>query len=127
MKIWEYWQAVLAQRPQAMRRFLDPEAVIRWPNTGEQFTAEEFVQVNCGYPGQWKGTLERVETLPGLVITVVHVYSQDRQTSCHVTSFLRLRGDRILALDEYWGDDGAPPAWRQAMRVGRRLSELPQE
>lgn len=52
MDIVQYWQAVLAQQPQQMRRFFDPEAAINWHNTGEQFTAEEFIRANCAYPGR---------------------------------------------------------------------------
>ena len=93
-----------------MRRFFDPEAAINWHNTGEQFTAEEFIRANCAYPGRWNGRLERVETLPDRIITAVQVFSRDGRISCHVTSFMQLRQDRILTLDEYWGDDGeAPP------------------
>ena len=119
MDIVQYWQAVLAQQPQQMRRFFDPEAAINRHNTGEQFTAEEFIRANCAYPGRWNGRLERVETLPDRIITAVQVFSRDGRISCHVTSFMQLRQDRILTLDEYWGDDGEAPRWRQQMQLGR--------
>ena len=119
MDIVQYWQAVLAQQPQQMRRFFDPEAAINWHNTGEQFTAEEFIRANCAYPGRWNGRLERVETLPDRIITAVQVFSRDGRISCHVTSFMQLRQDRILTLDEYWDDDGEAPRWRQQMQLGR--------
>lgn len=121
MDIVQYWQAVLAQQPQQMRRFFDPEAAINWHNTGEQFTAEESTRANCAYPGRWNGRLERVETLPDRIITAVQVLSRDGRISCHVTSFMQLRQDRILTLDEYWGDDGEAPRWRQQMQLGRAL------
>lgn len=121
MDIVQYWQAVLAQQPQQMRRFFDPEAAINWHNTGEQFTAEELIRANCAYPGRWNGRLERVETLPDRIITAVQVFSRDGRISCHVTSFMQLRQDRILTLDEYWGDDGEAPRWRQQMKLGRAL------
>lgn len=121
MDIVQYWQAVLAQQPQQMRRFFDPEAAINWHNTGEQFTAEEFIRANCAYPGRWNGRLERVETLPDRIITAVQVFSRDGRISCHVTSFMQLRQDRILTLDEYWGDDGEAPWWWQQMQLGRAL------
>ena len=121
MDIVQYWQAVLAQQPQQMRRLFDPEAAINWHNTGEQFTAEEFIRANCAYPGRWNGRLERVETLPDRIITAVQVFSRDGRISCHVTSFMQLRQDRILTPDEYWGDDGEAPRWRQQMQLGRAL------
>ena len=27
-----------------------------------------------------------------------------------------------MALDEYWADDGEPPAWRRKMKIGKPLS-----
>ena len=121
MEIRSYWQAVLAQRPEEMRSFLHPDAVVRWPNTNEQFTADEFIQANCTYPGSWNGVLERVEEAAGRVITVVRVYARDQSASFHVTSFMKLQDDKILELDEYWGDDGPPPRWRQSMHLGKPL------
>lgn len=104
-----------------MRQFFSPDAVIRWHNTNEQFTAEEFIRANCDYPGRWDGEIGRVGRVDDLVITAVHVYSRDRDLSFHVTSFFRLSGDKIIALDEYWGDDGPPPQWRQDMGIGGKI------
>ena len=37
-------------------------------------------------------------------------------------SFYRFEGGKIARMDEYWGDDGQPPAWRQALRLGRPIA-----
>lgn len=118
MDVERYWRAALAQEAETMRQFFQKGAIIRWPNTNEQFTVEEFLRANCEYPGSWAGEVERVEEIGNLIITVVHVYSRDKTASCHVTSFIRTEGDRIISLDEYWGDDGPPPRWRQEKRIG---------
>ena len=106
-----------------MRAFLAPEAVVRWHNTNEQFTAEEFIAANCAYPGDWDGAVQRVESIPGGCVTVTHVFSPALALSFHVTSFFQISQGRITALDEYWGDDGAPPQWRQQLHLGKPIMD----
>lgn len=69
-----HWQAVLAQDAEAMRGYFLPEARVRWPNTNEQFTAEEFICANCEYPGRWAGEIERAERAGSLCVTAVRVW-----------------------------------------------------
>lgn len=121
MNLCSYWRAVLAQDADGMRAFLAPDAVVRWPNTRERFTAEEFIRVNCAYPGAWKGGLERVEYAGDVAICVVLVQSADDAQSLHAVSFLRLHGDRIVQIDEYWSDDGPVPPWRTKLLAGGLL------
>lgn len=118
MDIHAFWQTVLAQDAKALRTFFAPGAYINWHCTNEHFSAEEFIRANCLYPGDWNGTLERLERLNDLLITVVHVYSPDRSLSFHVTSFIQLQDGLICSIDEYWGDDGPAPQWRQDMKIG---------
>lgn len=108
-----FWQAVLSQDAPTLAAFFHPDAVVNWHCTGEHFTAAEFVRINCAYPGSWDGKLQRIEQVGNLYITVTHVYPTDRSASFHVTSFFRLKDEKILSLDEYWADDGPPPSWRQ--------------
>ena len=116
-----YWAATLAQRPDEMAAFFAPDATVRWPNTNELFTAAEFIRANCEYPGRWEGEIERVEAMGPLLVTVVRVFDAPRTVSFHVISFFRVEEGRIAALEEYWGDDGPPPAWRQALHLGRPI------
>lgn len=107
MNLDAYWRAPFWRRmPDGMRAFLAPDAVICWPNTGERFSAETFIRVNCAYPGAWKGGLERVEYAGDVAVCVVRVQSADDASSLHAVSFLRLDGERIARIDEYWSDDG---------------------
>ena len=118
LDIMRYWEATVKQQADQMRAFFWPEAVINWHNTNERFTAEEFIQANCAYPCDWDGTVERVEKVPDGLVTVVRVFSPGRDESCHAVSFFRLREDKIVAVDEYWGDDGAAPDWRRKLGIG---------
>ena len=55
MDIYAYWDAVLGQREDDMRRFFREGAVVNWPNTNESFTVEEFIRANCEYPATGPG------------------------------------------------------------------------
>ena len=94
---------------------------MNWHNTNEQFTVEEFIRANCEYPGQWDGEVERVVEQGGLVITATRVWAAGGGPSFHVVSFIQLREERIISVDEYWGDDGAPPQWRVEKQIGRAI------
>lgn len=80
---------------------------------------EEFIRANCEYPGEWDGDVEKTLQAGGHAVT--HVYGKDRRLSFHVVSFIRIRDGRTASIDESWGDDGAPPQWRQELRLGRRI------
>ena len=113
MDIQKYWQAVLEQDRE--------DAWVNWHNTNEHFKVSEFIRANCDYPGQWDGEVERIVELEDQIITAVHVYPKDRSLSFHVVSFLRVRDGKIQSIDEYWGDDGQPPKWRQDLHIGRSI------
>lgn len=116
-----YWQAVLNQDAGEMRKFFHPDAYVNWHNTDEHFTVEEFTRANCEYPDRWQGEIRRVERINDLTITVTHVFTQDRALSFHVTSFIKTADGKISGIDEYWGDDAPPPAWRKELRIGRTI------
>lgn len=123
MDIKAYFAAVVEQDADALRSFFRPEAVVRWHGTNELFTVEEFIRANCEYPGQWAGELERVEAVEGGLVAASRVYAKDGGASCHAVSFIRLEEGKIAALDEYWGDDGPAPRWRQDKHIGRPIRE----
>ncbi|MDC7290777.1 nuclear transport factor 2 family protein [Blautia schinkii] len=113
-----YWKAALSQEADIMRDFFHRDAYINWHNTNEHFTVQEFIRANCEYPGEWDGEIERIEQIGDLYITVTHVYSPGGELSFHVTSFIKLKDDKIIAIDEYWGDDGTAPQWRLDKHIG---------
>lgn len=118
INLYIFWQSVLCQDAPALAEYFHPNAIVNWHCTNERFTADEFITVNCAYPGQWEGQMERLERSGDLFITVVHVYPSDRSASFHVTSFFCIEDGKILSLDEYWANDGPPPTWRKALHSG---------
>lgn len=121
MDIKKYWEVTLHQEPEEMKRFFHEAAFINWHNTNEHFTVDEFIRANCEYPGKWDGELERMEEIDDLLITVVHVFSLEAELSFHVTSFIKIKENKIYSIDEYWGDDGAAPQWRLEKHIGTSI------
>lgn len=104
-----------------MRRFFHEDAYINWHNTNERFTVEEFIRANCEYPGSWAGEIERIERIDDLFITVTHVYTPDKKSAFHAVSFIKTKREKIVSIDEYWGDDGLAPQWRLDKRIGKPI------
>lgn len=121
LDIQAYWRAVLDQDARRIRDYFADQALIRWHNTNEEFGVEEFIRANCEYPGSWDGTVERLERIGNLIITAVRVYTRDRTSSFHAVSFIQTAAERIISIDEYWGDDGPAPEWRRDMRLGKPI------
>lgn len=112
----QYWNSVVTQDEEEIKKYFHEDASVRWHNTNEQFTVVEFLRANCDYPGRWSGKVERMELIGSSVITVTHVWTKGM--SFHVISFFEIKGDKIKNIDEYWGDDGTAPQWRQDKQIG---------
>ena len=123
MNLKEFWDAVLRQDADQLKTFFKDTAYINWHCTNERFTVEEYIRANCEYPGEWDGTIERIEKAGNLTITVVNVYTADQELSFHVVSFIEFENDLIIAMDEYWGDDGSAPQWRLQKNIGTAIRQ----
>lgn len=110
-----YWQDCISQDREALRTWFWPDARIFWPCTDEVFTVEQFLTVNCEYPGKWTGELLRVIPTPVATVTEVRIVSAEGKYSCHAASIFTLFRDRIASLTEYYADDGPPPSWRNKL------------
>jgi len=124
MNIEKYWAAVLKQDAVKMREFLDDKAYINWHDSNEHFTAEEYIRANCEYPGEWAGVIERVEEIGDLIVTAVNVFTTDIEMSFHVVSFIKLKDDKIVAIDEYWGAETKAPKWRIEKKLGTAIKKI---
>ncbi len=118
----QFFSAVLAQEPEALRKCFSPDAVIDWPCTNERFTVEEYVRVNCEYPGDWTGKIERVVSAGEQTILAAKVWPKTGGPSFHCVSFLQVKNGLITHLTEYWSDDGPAPEWRKKLKIGSALN-----
>ncbi len=121
-KIKEYWNYTISQNAEKMREFFNEDAVINWHNTNEKFTVNEYIKLNCEYPDKWYGEVERIEEIGELIITVIRVYNNE--VSFHAVSFIKIKNNKIICIDEYWGDDGSIPEWRIKMNIGQKISTI---
>ena len=113
-----FFEAVLCQKPEPLRKLFSKNAVIEWPCTNERFTVEEYVRANCEYPGQWEGEIVDILSAEKQIVLITKVWTREKTASHHCISILRRRGNKIAALTEYWSEDGPAPEWRQALGIG---------
>lgn len=121
LKLKSYWNDIAKQNAKELENYFFSDAYIRWNNTNEQFTVQEFIIANCEYPGDWFGEVERMEIMNNTAITVTRIWLSDNSRSFHVTSFFEFEGGKIMRLNEYWGDDGPPPQWRIDKNIGKPI------
>lgn len=119
--ILDFFKDVADQNANNLQRYFLSDAIINWHNTNEQFSTEEYIRANCEYPGDWCGEVERIELLGNLGITATRIWLSDNSASFHVTSFFEFSDDKIISLDEYWGDDGVAPQWRLDKKIGKSI------
>ena len=117
----KFWEDVVAQNAKKLKSYFLYDAIINWHNTNERFSVEEYIIANCEYPGHWCGNVERVEIVGDLVISIARVWLVDNDDSFHAVSFFKFQGNKILCLDEYWGEDGVGPQWRLNKKIGKSI------
>jgi len=117
--IGNFVQAFVKQNADALKGYFAPDAVIRWHDSNEQFSVEEYIRANCEYPGKWNGEIQRVEKIENGVIIVTKIFSSE--SSHLVTAFVKLVENRISRLDEYYSDCGEIPEWRKDMKIGKPI------
>ena len=122
MNIEAFLKSVVSQNETEMRKFFHKTTTIKWHNTNEKFTLDEYIKVNCQYPDEWEGKIEKYKKIGDLIILVALISSKTKNISFYVTSFLKILDDKIIELDEYWGDNGVPPKWRIDMNIGSKIS-----
>lgn len=52
---------------------------------------------------------------------MTHVYAINKHVSFHVVSFISLKDDKIISIDEYWGEDDDVPQWRLDKHIGKPI------
>lgn len=119
--ILDFWQDVANQNANNLQNYFLSNATIKWHNTNEQFSVEEYIRANCEYPGDWCGEVERIELVGNLGITATRVWLSDNSASFHATSFFEFIDDKVISLNEYWGDDGVAPQWRLDKEIGKPI------
>lgn len=109
----ELWQRMEARDWAGVAARLAPEFVAEWPQSGERFDRDGFLEVNRRYPGDWHIELVHVVASGEEAVTEVAVSIDGRVD--RAVSFLRTSGGRITRIREFWPDPMDVPEWRLAL------------
>ena len=121
MDVKTFFNDVISQNEDRLGTYFCEDAVIRWHCSNESFTVEEYTRANCEYPDSWEGEIERLEEYGDEAVVAARVYPKEGNESHHVVSFIRLKDDKIVSIDEYWAEDGEVPEWRKQMHIGKKI------
>lgn len=116
-----FWRDVAEQNKAALKTYFTPDAYVRWNDTNEQFSVEEYIVANCEYPGEWRGEVERIVLTGDLAVTVTRVWLSDGSATFHAVSFFEFQEEKIAVLNEYWSHDSSVPQWRLEKHIGRPI------
>ena len=117
--------AVVTQDAEALSAHFGPDAVICWHDSNEQMDVAGYIRANCEYPGDWQGSLQRVEKIEAGLALRTKIWSD--QSVHMVSSFLQLEKGKIIRLDECFSDVGEVPQWRKDMNVSKPIERLENE
>ena len=115
----KFWDKVVAQDKDNLRKYFLEDAIIRWHCTNEEFNLDEYIIANCEYPGNWSYVIERLIEIENTIITVTKINNEEM--TFHVTSFFTIEDNKIKELNEYFGDDGFAPKWRLDKHLGKPI------
>ena len=110
-----FFEAIQSSDYAVLSEVLTPDAVTRWPQSGERITgAMACVRVYENYPGG--PPAYRVQRILGTgdtwVAELVADYGFERW---HAVSVLEFEGDRIARMTDYFGPAFAAPEWRREL------------
>lgn len=58
-----------------------------------------------------------------MIITIIRVFNIENTISFRITSFINIKDNKIILMDEYWSKDREAPKWRLDMKLGKKLNK----
>ena len=58
-----------------------------------------------------------------MIITITRVFNIENTISFRVTSFINIKDNKIILMDEYWSKDGEVPKWCLDMKLGEKSNK----
>jgi hypothetical protein len=109
-----FFAALRAGDYATLRELLVPDAVTRWPQSGERMTsALSCVRVYENYPGGPPAyTVQRISG--GGDVWVAELISDYGDERWYTVSVIEFDGTRIARMTDYFGPTFPAPLWRQA-------------
>ena len=117
----ELWKIIQNQEWDQLSKYFSNTCVINFHHTNEQFTLEEYVQVNSGM-GSWIINVENIIVTESVIISIIKTFSSENEkVFAHAVSFFTFENGKISKIDEYWGDGGIAPQWRIDLEIGTTI------
>jgi SnoaL-like domain len=110
-----FFRAIQAGDYAVLERVLIPDAITRWPQSGERITgAMACIRVYKNYPGgPPKYVLRRISG--GGQTWVAELVADYGQERWHVVSVMEFDGPRIARMTDYFGPSFPAPEWRAGL------------
>ena len=111
--ITRFWDAIAASDSATLLEILTPDAVTRWPQSGERITgAMSCVRIYENYPGgPPRFRIARVSGAGDICVAeLVMTYGEEPWFGVSIVEF---EGPRIARMTDYFGTAFPAPAWRE--------------
>jgi hypothetical protein len=108
-----FFAAIQAGDSAELQEVLTPDAVTRWPQSGERITgAQACIQVYGNYPGG--SPKYRVHRITGAgSIWVAELQAEYGDERWYIVSVIEFEASHIARMTDYFGPALPAPAWRQ--------------
>ncbi len=112
-----FWENFQGRKWEIVKSLLDESFFANFPQSGEIFDREHYVEMNRKYPGNWQIEVQRIFKTENLWISEVKIVLDD-----HIDwgiGLFKIKNGKIFELCEYWAESFSEPEWRKKLRVSR--------
>ena len=106
-----FWNDLIASNKSKLKEYFSEEALINIHNINKEITLEEYINLNCDHKEELDGEIVRHVEMNGLSVVVTKINTSDDNLSYNVVSFMKIKDDKIISIDEYWAENGRMPMW----------------
>ena len=106
-----FWSDLIASNKSKLKEYFSEEALINIHNINKEITLEEYINRNCDHKEEWDGEIVRHVEMNGLSVVVTKINTSEDNLSYNVVSFMKIKDDKIISIDEYWAENGRMPMW----------------
>lgn len=106
-----FWNDLISSNKSELWKYFSEETLINVHNISRMITVEEYINRNCDHTEEWSGEIVRIVEMNGLSVVIAKINTSDVNLSYNVVSFIKIKDDKIINIDEYWAENGRMPMW----------------